>query len=573
MPSHANKAARRRAASGRAQITEKQRLMDSGAIVPSTLQAAGPLARLSPRLKALLALGLAALAALIAASWLWSNSHTWRVLFTNLSDRDGGAIISALTQMNIPYRNADGGTLMVPAEKVHEARLKLASQGLPKGSIVGFEIMETQKFGVTQFQEQVNYQRGLEGELARSIQALAPVAHARVHLALPKQSGFLRDKQPPTASVLLQLHPGKALDRQQSSGIVHLVSSSVPELSPKNVSVIDQHGNLLASDRGNAAGLDSAQLDYVAQIEANAIKRIEDILEPIVGRGNVRAQVTADVDFSQVELMNETYAPNQGGDTRATIRSQSSSDSSQPGPAGAGGVPGALSNQPPVPPTAPINGAAANANPAGAAAASAASTRREAVTNFEVDKNIRHTKNATGQVRRLTAAVVVNHRVTPGANGAAATATPLNEQQLKDITALAREALGFNPQRGDSLNVVNAVFSQPELAVAPTEPLPFWKQPDVIALGKEGGKALLFLVLTMIVVFGVVRPALRALASAAHRPPPETAPQAAQLPQPGMGEAPVSPLEQMRQIAKNDPATVANVVKSWVGGTEPNKVN
>lgn len=537
--------------------------METGAIVPGT-QSASPLARLAPRTKALLALGLAGLAAIVVASWLWSNSHTWRVLFTNLSDRDGGAIIAQLAQMNIPYKSADGGTLMVPADKVHEARLKLASQGLPKGSIVGFEIMESQKFGTTQFQEQVNYQRGLEGELSRSIQALAPVANARVHLALPKQSGFLRDKQPPTASVVLQLHPGKTLDRQQAAGIVHLVSSSVPELSPKNVSVIDQHGNLLASDRTSAAGLDSAQLDYVAQIEANAIKRIEDILEPILGRGNVRAQVTADVDFSQVEQMDETYAPNQGADAKAAVRSQSSSDSSQPGPVGAGGVPGALSNQPPVPPTAPINGPAANPNPAPAAAAVAASTRREAVTNYEVDKNVRHTKNATGQIRRLTAAVVVNHRMVGG------TPTPLTEQELKDITALAREALGFSAQRGDSLNVVNAPFTQPDLGLAPAEPLPFWKQPDVIALGKEAGKALLFLLLTMIVVFGVVRPALRALANAAHRPQPPQLPQPpqpAQLTQQG-GDQALTQLEQVRQIARNDPATVANVVKAWVGGAE-----
>ncbi|MFN3567116.1 MAG: flagellar basal-body MS-ring/collar protein FliF, partial [Burkholderiaceae bacterium] len=304
--------------------------MDNTAVVPGSGQAAGGVARLSPRTKGMLALGLAALAAIVASVWLWSATPNYRVLFTNLSDRDGGAIIAQLAQMNIPFRNADGGTIMVPADRVHEARLKLASQGLPKGSIVGFEIMETQKFGVTQFQEQVNYQRGLEGELARSIQTLAPVASARVHLALPKQSGFLRDKQPPTASVLLQLHPGKALDRQQIAGIVHLVSSSVPELATKNVSVVDQHGNLLASERGGSGtALDAAQLDYVAHIEAATIKRIEDILEPIVGRGNVRAQVTADVDFSQVEQMAETYKPNQAADA-ATVRSQSTIESSQP---------------------------------------------------------------------------------------------------------------------------------------------------------------------------------------------------------------------------------------------------
>ena len=546
--------------------------MDNSAVVPSALQpanlaAGGVFAQMSPRTRGMLLLGTAGLAAVVAAAWLWSASPSYRVLFTNLSDRDGGAIIAQLSQMNIPYKNADGGTILVPQGKVHEARLKLASQGLPKGSVVGFEIMETQRFGVTQFQEQVNYQRALEGELARSIQALAPVAGSRVHLALPKQSGFLRDKQPPTASVLLQMHPGKSLDRQQVAGIVHLVSSSVPELNPKNVSVVDQHGNLLASERQGAAGLDAAQLDYVARIEADTIKRIEDILEPIMGRGNVRAQVTADVDFSQTESMAETYAPNQGADTKAAIRSQSSSDASQPGPAAAQGIPGALSNQPPTPPTAPINGTAPPLNPAQGVAASANSTRRDSVTNFEVDKNVRHTKVASGQIKRLTAAVVVNHRMTPGTNGAAPTTTPLTEEEVKNVNALVREAMGFNAQRGDSLNVLNSAFSTVELGIA--EALPLWKQPDVIALAKEVGKALLFLLLTLIVVFGVVRPALKAVASA-PKPQPLPAPAsaggdaAAALPAPDAIRT-TTPIEQVRQLAKNDPATVANVVKAWVG--------
>lgn len=541
--------------------------METSAVVPSTLTPApdGVLARMSPRTRGLLALGAAALAALVAAVWLWSSSPSYRVLFTNLSDRDGGAIIAQLSQMNIPYKNADGGTILVPQDKVHEARLKLASAGLPKGSVVGFEIMESQKFGVTQFQEQVNYQRALEGELARSIQALAPVAGSRVHLALPKQSGFLRDKQPPTASVLLQLHPGKTLDRQQVAGIVHLVSSSVPELNPKNVSIVDQHGNLLASERQGAAGLDAAQLDYVARIEGDTIKRIEDILEPIMGRGNVRAQVTADVDFSQVEDMAETYAPNQGADAKTAIRSQSTQESSQPGPATAAGVPGALSNQPPVPPTAPINGAAAPLNPAQPAAASGNSTRREAMTNFEVDKNVRHTKVASGQIRRLTAAVVVNHRIRPGADGAAPAAVPLTEDELKNVNALVREAMGFNPQRGDSLNVVNSAFSTADVVAA--EVVPVWQQPETVALGKEVGKALLFLLLTMIVVFGVLRPALRAVGT---RPEPESPlPLAAPEQAPALPMAQTarsnSPVDQVRELAKNDPATVANVVKAWVG--------
>ncbi len=529
--------------------------MANNAVVSSTIEPAGGfLGRLSPRGRGLLALGAAALAALVAASWLWSSSPTYRVLFTNLSDRDGGAIIAQLSQMGIPYKNNDGGVLLVPADKVHEARLKLAAAGLPKGSVVGFEVMDGQKFGVTQFQEQMNYQRGLEGELARSISSLAPVAQARVHLALPKQSGFLRDHQPPTASVLVQLHPGKVLDRTQVAGIVHLVSASVPELTPKNVSVVDQTGNLLASDRSEAGGLDAAQLDYVATIEASTIKHIEDILEPIVGHGNVRAQVTADVDFSAIEQTAETFKPNQTTDA-ATIRSQSTADSSQPGGNGPQGVPGALSNQPPVPPTAPINGSAAplNANQPGAASGSN-STRREAVTNFEVDKTVRHTRSPVGQIRRLSAAVVVNNK------GSGAAATPLADKEMQSLTALAREAMGFSTTRGDTLNVLNAAFSQPEFG--PVEPVPFWKNPDLVALAKEGGKALLFLLLTMIVVFGILRPALRSIA---ETPRPEPAAPAVPTLVVAGAPVPISQIEQVRQLAKSDPATVANVVKSWVG--------
>jgi flagellar M-ring protein FliF len=529
---------------------------------------------MSARTMGMLLLGAAGLAAVVAATWLWSSTPTYRVLFTNLSDRDGGAVIAQLSQMNIPYKNADGGTVLVPQEKVHEARLKLASAGLPKGSVVGFEVMESQKFGVTQFQEQVNYQRALEGELARSVQSLAPVAGARVHLALPKQSGFLRDKQPPTASVLIQLHNGKVLDRAQVAGIVHLVSSSVPELSPKNVSVVDQAGNLLASERGaGTAGLDAAQLDYVTQIEVNTIKRIEDILAPIVGPGNVRAQVTADVDFTQVENVAETYGPNQASD-KAAIRSQSSNESATPGPSTPQGVPGALSNQPPVPPTAPINGQAAPLNANQPGAASGNNTRREAVTNFEVDKTVRHTRQASGQIRRLTAAVVLNYRIgKPDAKGAAQ-ATALSEKEIQNVTALVREAMGFNQQRGDSLNVVNAQFSTPDIAAAPTEQVPAWKQPDVIALAKEGGKAMLFLMLTLIVVFGVVRPALRSIGTRAVVVPSQGGDAAGQAalpaaPKPDAGP-PLSPLDQMRALAKNDPATVANVVKAWVGTEQKN---
>jgi len=531
--------------------------MDNPSTAALSFPNVGVFTRLSPRTRALFMLGAAGLIAVVAAAWLWSTAPNYGILFTNVSDRDGGAILAQLTQMNIPYKNSDGGTILVPADKVHEARLKLASQGLPKGSIVGFELLESQKFGLTQFQEQLNYQRGLEGELARSIQTLAPVAAARVHLALPKASGFLRDKEPPTASVLLQLHPGQTLDRAQVAGIVHLVASSVPELNVKNVSVVDQHGSLLASQSDSVAGLNSSQLDYLSQIEASTIKRIEDILEPIVGRGNVRAQVTADVDFSNVESEDETYKPNQGAD-KAAIRSQSSNESTQPGGTGPQGVPGALSNQPPAPAAAPITGQQPPLNPGAAATAAAANSHKESVTNYEIDKNIKRTHTASGQIRRLTAAVVVNNKPAEGGQGAG---TPWDAKEIENLQALVRQAMGYSEQRGDSLNVVNAAFTQPE--VAALEPVPFAQRPEVMSMAKEGGKAVLFLVLTAIVVFGVLRPALKSIGTspAIVETAPEAAPAA--LAQPA-STAQLS-MEGMRQIAKSDPAAVANVVKSWVG--------
>ncbi|HCY64603.1 MAG TPA: flagellar basal body M-ring protein FliF, partial [Oxalobacteraceae bacterium] len=291
--------------------------------------------------------GAALTVALMAGVWMWSQQPDYRVLFSNFSDRDGGAIVASLQQLNIPYKYAEGGgAILVPADKVHDARLKLASQGLPKGGNVGFELMENQKLGVSQFHEQVNFQRALEGELARSIQSIAQVAGARVHLALPKASVFVRDQQKPTASVLINLHQGRSLDQQQVNAVVHLVASSVPDLPPKNVSVIDQNGNLLSQNdkQRDPNALDPTQLKYVQELQQNIVKRIESIISPIVGADNVRAEATADVDFSHSEQAAEIYKPNQEPNS-GTVRSQQSSESVNGAQNGAAGVPGALSNQ------------------------------------------------------------------------------------------------------------------------------------------------------------------------------------------------------------------------------------
>ena len=528
------------------------------------------------RSKLSLALGVAALAAVVLAMTLWSSKGDFKVLYANLSDKDGGAVIAQLAQMNVPYRMSEGGAaIMVPAAQVHDLRLKLATAGLPKGSVSGYELMDSARFGQTQFQERLTAQRGLEGELTRSITSMAAVANARVHLALPMQNGFFREQQKPSASVLLTLHAGRTLDRAQVAGIVHLVSSSVPELDPKNVSVLDQSGALLTETPGSTAnaGLDAHQLQYVSQLETGYSKRIFDLLEPIVGRDNLRATVAADVDFSQSEATSEVFKPNQGTDASIAIRSQQTSDSSN---AAAGsppsGVPGASSNQPPVPATAPVTGAAQPLNTAqgGSAGGNGGNSgRREATTNYEVDKTVRVTRNASGNIRRLNAAVVVNNRSVTDAKGKT-TQVPLAADEIDKLTALVRESIGFNKERGDSVKVINAPFKvEPVSNVT----VPLWKQPEVIDLLRAAAVPMGLALVALLVFFGLVRPTLKA-ALAPPAPPPAAAPGAnlstvvddAQalpaLPPPKSAEY----LERARTLAKQNPAAVAGIVSGWVNG-------
>jgi flagellar M-ring protein FliF len=523
----------------------------------------------------MLTMGVAALAAVIAALAMWSKSGDYRVLYANLSDKDGGAILQQLSQMNVPYKHADSGSaILVPADKVHDARLKLAQVGLPKGSTTGFELLDNARFGQTQFQERMTWQRALEGELVRSITALAAVQNARVHLALPQQNGFFREQQKPSASVLVQLYAGRTLERAQIAGIVHLVSSSVPELTPKAVSVLDSSGTLLSSaSDGPANGLDANQLQYVQQIEANYVKRVIDIIEPIVGRDNVRATVAAEVDFAQSEATDELFKPNQGKEP-AAVRSAQTSESNNGASSTPSGIPGALSNQPPVPATAPINGPAQSLQAASNGGANATS-RRENVTNYEVDKTVRVTKSATGNVKRLSAALVVNNRSVTDARGKT-TQVPLAADEIEKITALVRESIGFSKERGDSVKVVNAPFKVEPTATG--RDVPFWRTPELIDIVRAAAMPLGLAIVALLVFFGLVRPAMKA--ALAPRPL-----RAGQLQRPGqridavVDDEPTMPavlgqpavlrqIEGAKALAKDNPAAVAGIVRGWVGGGE-----
>ncbi len=475
------------------------------------LPALGPLleqVRAQPRIATILGAGV--LAAAVAAAVLWGRGIDYKVLYSNVSDRDGGAIIASLQQMNVPYKFTEGGgAILVAAEKVSEVRLKLAAQGLPKSGAVGFELLDNQKFGTSQFAEQVNYQRGLEGELARSIESIGTIETARVHLALPKASLFVRDQKKPSASVVLTLQRGRSVDEGQVSAIVHMVSSSVPDLDAKSVTVVDQRGNLLSAANAGTRGLDVGQLKYVENIEQSYVRRIEAILQPLVGAGNVRAQVAADVDFSVVEHTDEKYRPNQEQGSSA-IRSQQSTESSQQGAGATGGVPGALSNQPPLNSVAPLGTASAPARAASgplSAGRPLGTSRKEVTTNYEVDRSIRHTQESGGVTKRLSVAVVVNHRELRGANGKT-TRVPLTAAELEQVTNLVKEAMGFSQARGDSVNVVNSPFTAEALAETPL--VPFWKDRENIDLAKSGAQYLLALLALLAVWITIARANRRA---------------------------------------------------------------
>lgn len=553
-------------------------------LIPEPRTLSEKLAALPLKPLMLLALGAAALAAVAIALALRSGGDgNYRVLYSGLSDKDGGAVIAQLSQMNVPYRHSDGGgAILVPADKVLDLRMKLSNLGLPKSSTVGYELLDNQKFGQSQAGEGMSMKRATEGELMRTIGSLSAVQQVRVHLALPAQNGFFREQQKPSASVMLTLHPGRSLDRSQLAGIVHLVSSSVPELSPKAVSVVDGNGTLLTEQEGSSQqGLDALQLQYRQQVETSLQKRVMDLLEPVMGREHLRATVTADIDFSESMLVSEEFKPN-NGDSPAAVKSLQTLESNQAGSATPSGVPGAQSNQPPVPATAPVTGSpqqmqGAQANGTGG------NLRKEATTSFEVDRTQRTVRNATGSIKRLSAAVVVNHRVSTDNRGRTTT-TPLTPEELEKLTTLVEQGMGFNKDRGDTVKVINAPFrTEPPAKV---EEVPAWKQPWVQDLLRAAAMPLALAFVALLIVLTTIRPALKTLLA----PPPPPMPgsnvnalldETPLLPgspteeaaQPGSALTLNAPqqhpgLEDARNLARQNPAAVANIVRNMINGEQ-----
>jgi flagellar M-ring protein FliF len=451
-------------------------------------------------------------AAVAAAIWLvlWSQGQNYSVLYGQLSERESGQVMDALTAAGIEYKLSPSGAVSVPEAKVQEARIRLAGQGLPQSDSMGIEMIQKDSaLGTSSLMEVARYQSVLETELARTIVKVQGVQSARVHLAMPKPSVFLRDAHKATASVMLQLYPGRRLEPGQVAAIVHLVASSVPELGPSDVTLVDQAGSLLnAPDESAEAAASTRQLEYTRKLEEGYQRRIIELLEPLVGAGRVRATVTADLDFTVTEETHENFDPQKN-----SVRSEQTSQETHKGGDGVEGIPGALSNQPPGTSGAPIVAGAtptpgtpgAQTAQGTAAASGPSSSAQHSTRNFELDRTLSYVKQPIGNLKRLSVGVVLDNWQKVDADGKVTTA-PMSDSDVKRFTQLVRESIGLKEDRGDQLNVLNQAFKS-NAPLGPLDGPPLWETPWITQLAKQ----IVGAGLVLLVAFLVLRPLMKSL--------------------------------------------------------------
>jgi flagellar M-ring protein FliF len=553
---------------------------------------------------------LVGIAAAVAAGFyvvLWSRGPNYSLLYANLATEDQAQITQALDAAAIPYRLAPAGNAIeVPSERVSEARLKLAGQGLPEGDGEFALMTKDSGFGASQLMETVRYQHALELELAHTIASMRPIDGARVHIAVPPDSAFVRDQRPASASVFVQLKPGRLLSQEQVQAIVNLVASSVPNLQASQVTVVDQQGQLLSSPQGSDEFSQREQhFEQVHRLEDDYVQRIEELLTPLVGPGHVRAQVVASLDTSVTEEAREQYTPG----SQIVRSEQLSQQSSRDGAGMAQGVPGALSNQPPAagvaqppPATAASSSAASSsaasasatgagaASPAGAAGAAGSkpgaapaaaappeNLSTESTRNYEIDRTLDYTRQPAGRLKRLTVAVLIDDIRSVGKDGKPSE-RPLSSAELAHVTQLVKDAVGFDASRGDSVNVVNSSFeTESAPSDGPLEQVPLWERPLFTELAKLAAGLVVLLVLALAVlrplVRGLIAPARAALAAPAPTAAePQLAAPPARAAAAGTAVATTAPYEQQvtsaRALVNQDPKRVAQVVRTWVASDE-----
>jgi len=528
--------------------------------------------------------GIAGAVAIGIAAVMWSRAPNYGLLYGGLEQKDAAAVTQALQTGNTPYTlSNDGSSIFVPAADVAGVRLKLAGQGLPQGSGASAVPQADSPFGMSDMAERSRYQSMLESDLSSTIAGLQSIRAARVHLALPKPSAFVRDNKPASASVVVSLYPGRQLDQGQVAAIVHLVAASVPDLDTRQVSVIDQGGNLLTvSDPDSASAIGDSRLRLSNRIEATYTQRVEDLLTPLVGAGKVRAQVFADLDFSQTEKASETF-----NHDNPALRSEQTNSETRTDAANNGGVPGALSNQPPntganATAANPAAGAGAKPGQGQNAATQTAQTptqqTQSATRNFELDRTVSHVTDPAGKVARLSVAVVVDNKQVPDKDGKSKS-VPFTAEEISRLTELTKNAVGFSAARGDSVSVINEAFHG---AIADEEPqsTPFWERPGMLDLIKQG----LGVMIALVVGFFVLRPILKGLLKPA--PMNMNVALAGPMPtvsvmvddndmmpdrvstSPQLGSPALLAYEQKvglaKRMAAENPKQVAQVVKSWV---------
>jgi flagellar M-ring protein FliF len=515
-----------------------------------------------------LLIGMAASIAVGVAIVMWTQQPGMSLLYGNLDNRELAAIVTQLDQQRVKYEiDSVSGTILVPGEKVHALRISLAGMGYPKGQANGYELLDVEPgFGVSQFQETTRYHRALEGELARSVTSFDAVKSARVHLALPKRSSFLRNAPKPSASVVLSLYNGRGLERGQIEAIVHLVASSVPDLGHKDVSVVDQAGNLLTGRlQDDLNGLTTRQLEYTRQVETSLASRVVSILEPVVGFGKVRAEVAAKLDFTQFEQSSEDFSPE-----KQSVRSEQLVRELGPDANGARGVPGALTNQPPASGNAPERGVV-RGEPTGQAVGAFAGNTKE-IRNFELDRSVTHTRKATGEIVRLSLAVLLDDKIIRDGEGKTQRVRHTDEE-IQRYTALVQDAVGYDANRGDTVTIVNAAFQEPEEILELEAPI--WEQGWFIEIVRQ----LVALIAILVLFFAVIRPLLRTmLGSTTAEDPKEVE---ALLP-PEFQSSPNGPsqpmkepelvaadsldarMEQLQELAETNPEATAQLMRKWM---------
>lgn len=516
----------------------------------------------------LLLVGLAAAVALGVGVVLWSKDPDYTMLMSKVSSDEIAQIAQTLDSSGIPYKtDMTSGSISVPATSLNEARLKLAGAGLPAGG--GFAALSKDSgFGTSQVMETARYQYALEIELAKTIANLQPVEAARVHLAIPEQSAFIRDKRSASASVFVQLKSGRRLESEQVNSIINLVASSVPGIDVKHVTVIDQQGRLLSSPEGDDEfAMRDKQYEFAHRLENMYTQRIEQLLSPLVGAGNVRAQVVADVELSMTEETREQYNPQS-----QVVRSEQTSEAVTRNGSGAEGVPGALTNQPPAGGTAAAPNEATNDATTQNAAAEApnANTNKQSTRNYEIDRTLAYTKQLPGRLNRLSVAVLVDNLRSTDDDGEV-TETPLTPEQVESMTKLVRDAVGFDEKRGDSVNVVNSSFRPiAEVEAGELQSVPIWERPWI----RDIAKLVIALVVLLVLILSVIKPLIKTLMTPAPIPQgyvPASTQQAIEQ-RAGQGSGQPKGYEQQvsdaRTLVNQDPARVAQVVKSWVADNE-----